>query len=82
MWWKENLVKHQKVSKYYETDCRFRGVCSRYNLPKIKDGAYIVNLDECEWVGSNWIALYINGDKVHTLIVLGLNKSQNKFKNL
>ena len=22
LWWKENLVKHQKVSKYYETDCR------------------------------------------------------------
>ena len=22
-WWKENLVKHQKVSKYYEDDCRF-----------------------------------------------------------
>ena len=21
-WWKENLVKHQKVSKYYETDCK------------------------------------------------------------
>ena len=20
-WWKENLVKHQKVSKYYENDC-------------------------------------------------------------
>ena len=20
-WWKENLVKHRKVSKYYETDC-------------------------------------------------------------
>ena len=22
LWWKEKLVKHQKVSKYYETDCR------------------------------------------------------------
>ena len=21
LWWKENLVKHRKVSKYYETDC-------------------------------------------------------------
>ena len=21
MWWKENLVKHQKVSKYYNHDC-------------------------------------------------------------
>ena len=23
LWWKENLVKHQKISKYYENDCRF-----------------------------------------------------------
>ena len=22
LWWKENLVKHQRVSKYYENDCR------------------------------------------------------------
>ena len=22
LWWKENLVKHRKVSKYCETDCR------------------------------------------------------------
>ena len=22
LWWKENLVKHQKVSKYYENGCR------------------------------------------------------------
>ena len=21
LWWKEDLVKHQKVSKYYEKDC-------------------------------------------------------------
>ena len=21
LWWKENLVKHQKVSKYYKNDC-------------------------------------------------------------
>ena len=21
LWWKENLVKHEKVSKYYEIDC-------------------------------------------------------------
>ena len=24
LWWKENLVKHWKVSKYYETDCCHR----------------------------------------------------------
>ena len=37
---------------------------SRDNLHKIKDGAYIVNLDEYESVRTHWIALYIDGDKV------------------
>ena len=23
LWWKESLLKHRKVSKYYETDCRW-----------------------------------------------------------
>ena len=25
LWWKENLVKHREVSKYYETDCSLLG---------------------------------------------------------
>ena len=27
LWWKKNLRKHQKVSKYYEHDCRFPLSC-------------------------------------------------------
>ena len=30
------------------------------NLPKIKDGAYVINLDEFKSIGSHWIALYVN----------------------
>ena len=33
--------------KYYQNEPRFNGVYSRDNLPKkIKDGAYIINLDD------------------------------------
>ena len=32
LWRKENLVKHQKVSKYYETDCRIKFFISITNL--------------------------------------------------
>ena len=28
--WKETLVKHQKVSKYYENDCRFQEIAVIY----------------------------------------------------
>ena len=36
-----------EIQKYYQNGPRFSGVYSRDNLPdKIKDGAYVINLDE------------------------------------
>ena len=34
-----------QIKKWYENEPKFKGVYSRNNLPKIKDGAYIINLD-------------------------------------
>ena len=34
-----------EIQKYYQNKPRFKGVYSRNNLPKIKDGAYIINSD-------------------------------------
>ena len=28
LWWKENFIKHQKVSKYFGQDCNFFSVSS------------------------------------------------------
>ena len=37
----------------------------RNNLPKkIKDGAYIINLDEYTDVGTHWIALFCNKNNI------------------
>ena len=41
------------------------GFFSRNNLPKkIKDGAYIINLDEYADVGTHWIALFCNRNEI------------------
>ena len=32
------------------------------NLPKVKDGAYLINLDEFKSIWTHWIALYVNGN--------------------
>ena len=51
--------------KCYENESRFNGVCSRDNLPnKIKDGAYVINLDEYSDNGTHWIALYVKNNVV------------------
>ena len=58
--------------KYYENEPKFKGIYSRNNLSKIKDGAYIINLDEYESIGTHWIALYANAKNVIYLDSFGV----------
>ena len=53
-----------EIQKYYQNEPRFNGVYSRDNLPKIKDGAYVINLDEYSDIGTHWIALYALNNNV------------------
>ena len=53
-----------EIQKYYQNEPRFKGVYSRDNLTEIKDGAYIINLDEYSDVGTHWVALYVNNNNV------------------
>ena len=49
-----------EIQKYYQNEPRRNGVYSRDNLPKIKDGAYVINLDEYPNIGTHWVALYVS----------------------
>ena len=51
-----------EIQKCCQKEPKFNGVYSRNNLPKIKDRAYVINLDECKSIETNWIALYVNGE--------------------
>ena len=54
-----------ELEMYYQNEPRFNGVFSRNNLPKkIKDGAYVINLDEYADVGTHWIALFCNRNEI------------------
>ena len=54
-----------EIQKCYQNELRFNGVYSRNNLPKnIKDGAYVINLDEYVDVGTHWIALFCNRNEI------------------
>ena len=41
-----------KIQKY-QTEPRFKGIYSRNILPKIKDGVYVINLNEYEPIGTH-----------------------------
>ena len=54
-----------EIIKYYENKSRFNGIYSRDNSPnKIKDGAYVINLDEDCDIGTHWIAQYVKNNDI------------------
>ena len=54
-----------EIIKYYKNEWRFNVVYSRDNLPnKIKDRAYVINLDEYSDIGTHWIALYVKNNDI------------------
>ena len=73
-----------EIQKYYENEPRFNGVFSRDNLPKeIKDGAYVINLDEHADTGTPWVALFCKKKtKLFISIASVLNMFLNKLKSL
>ena len=73
-----------QIQKYLiNNEPRFNVVFSRNNLfKKIKDGAYIINLDEYADVGTHWIALFCKKMKLFISIVLVLSIFLKKLKNL
>ena len=65
-----------EIQKYCKNEPRFNGVFSRKNLPKkIKDGAYLINLDEYADVGTHWIALFFNRNELVYFHSFSLNMS-------
>ena len=62
---KPHPLTNFEIQKYYENESRFNGVYSRNNLPKkIKDGAYVIYLDEHKDTGTDWIALFCSRNEI------------------
>ena len=70
---------HHPPQKYYQDEPKFNGVYSGNSLPKIKHGAYVINLDEFKSIGTHRIALYVNGN--NRMISLEFNIFKKKFEN-
>ena len=56
-----------EIQEYYQNEPRINGVFSRDNLSNnnnIKNGAYVINLDEYHDIGTHWVALYVNNKTI------------------
>ena len=74
------------IQKYYKNELTFNGVFSRNNLAKInsikkiKDGVYIINLDEYANVGTHWIALFCKKNEIIYFDNFGVEYFPNEIK--
>ena len=75
-------LANYEIQKYYQNEPRFNGVYSGDNLPKIRDGAYVINLDEYSDIGTYRIAFTYKIMMLLILIVLEYNIFQKKLKHL
>ena len=53
-----------EIQKYCQNQTKFNGVHSGDNVPKTKDGAHVINLDEYSHIGTHSIALYVLNNDV------------------
>ena len=53
-----------EIEKYYKNEPKFNVIYSRNNLAKIKDRAYVINLDEYKSIRAASITLYVNDNNV------------------
>ena len=77
------LLTNFEIQQYYQNDPRFNGIYSRNNLPKkIKDGAYVINLDEYVDVGTQWISLFCNRSEIAYFDSFGVEHVPEEIKHL
>ena len=80
-----NILANSEIQKYYQNQPKFLFI--QENSAKIKDGAYVINLDEWKSIGTLWRAWYVTGNNGSafydgsTLTTLELNTVQKKLKN-
>ena len=70
-----------EIQAYYQNEPRFNGIYSRDNLPhKIKNEAYVINLDEHSGIGTHWITLYVNNKTATYFDSFGVEHIPNEIK--
>ena len=76
-----NPLTNFETRVYHQNEPRLIGVYSRDNLPnKIKDGAYVINIDEYYDIGTHWITLYVNNKTVTYFDSFGIEHIPKEIK--
>ena len=66
----------------YQNEPRFSGVYSKEHLQKIKDGAYIININEYTDIGTHWFVLYVQNNDVTYFDSFGVEHIPKKIRRI
>ena len=70
-----------QIERHYQNEPRFSGDFSRNNLPKkIKDGAYVINLDEYADIATDWTDLFCNRNEIVYFDSFGVEHAPEEIK--
>ena len=69
-----------EIKKYYQNELRFNDVYSRDNVPRIRDRAYVINLDEYFDIGTHQTALYVVKNNVNYFDSFGVEHISKEIK--
>ena len=75
-------ITNFEIQKYYQIEPKLNGVYSRNILSKIKDGAYIINLDKFKSIVTHWIALYVNDNEIKYFYSFGVEHIPKEIKKI
>ena len=70
-----------KYKSTIKTNLNLNDIYSKNNLPKIKYGAYVINLDEYKSIGTHWRALYVDTENVTFFNSFGVGHISEEIKN-
>ena len=70
-----------EIQKFYQNELIFHSVYCRDNLlDQMKDGEYIINLDEYSDIGTHWIAFCVSNNGITYFDSFGVEHIPNEIK--
>ena len=59
-----NCLTNYEIIEYFKDEPRFNSVYSRNNLPKLRKGACVINLDHSKNTGIHWVVIFVKYNEV------------------
>ena len=59
-----HLLTNFEIQKYHQNEPKFNGFYWKNNLPKTRDGAYVINPNASKSIVTHWIDSSVNGNNV------------------